>query len=80
MDTGDPCLSASPLFSKICLVLPLPLTPAPGQPQQQHYFVVYHNMNHVNGGLAIKETFNRFAELGFDRPGCDGLEADCVSD
>ena len=53
----------------------------PGQSQQQHYFVVYHNMNHVNGGPAIKETFNRFAELGFDRqPGCDGLEVDCDSD
>lgn len=83
MNTGDPCLSASPTgpFSKNCLVLPLPLTPAPGQSQQHHYFVVYHNMNHVNGGPAIKETFNRFAELGFDRqPGCDGLEVDCVSD
>ena len=83
MDTGDPCLSASPtgFFSKNCLVLPLPLAPAPGQPQQQHYFVVYHNMNHINGGPAIKETFNRFAELGFDRqPGCDGLEIDCDSD
>jgi hypothetical protein len=83
MDTGDPCLSPSPtgFFSKICLVLKLPLPPAPGQPQQQHYFVVYHNMNHINGGPAIKETFNRFAELGFDRqPGCDGLEIDCNSD
>jgi hypothetical protein len=38
-------------------------------------------MNHINGGPAIKETFNRFAELGFDRqPGCDGLEIDCNSD
>jgi len=83
MDTGDPCLSPSPtgFFTKTCLVLPLPLPPAPGQPQQQHYFVVYHNMNHINGGPAIKETFNRFAELNFDRqPGCDGLEIDCASD
>jgi hypothetical protein len=38
-------------------------------------------MNHINGGPAIKETFNRFAELGFFRqPGCDGLEIDCNSD
>jgi hypothetical protein len=35
-------------------------------------------MNHVNGGLAIKNTFDRFAEQNFDRkPGCDGLEAVC---
>ena len=83
MDTGDPCLSPSPagFFNKNCLVLPLPLPAAPGEPRQQHYFVVYHNMNHINGGPALKETFNRFAELGFDRqPGCDGLEIDCVSD
>lgn len=77
MNTGDPCLSPTPtgLFG-LCKVLPLPLTP-----QQLHYLVVYHNMNHVNGGLAIKETFNRFAELNFDRqPGCDGLQIDCASD
>jgi hypothetical protein len=83
MDTGDTCLSPSPtgFFPKICTVLPLPLPAAPGEAQQQHYFVVYHNMNHINGGPAIKETFNRFAELGFDRqPGCDGLELDCNSD
>ena len=56
----------------------LPLPPPSGQPQQLHYFVVYHNMNHVNGGLAIKNTFDRFAEQNFDRkPGCDGLEAIC---
>ena len=35
-----------------CLKLPLP--PAPSQPQQQHYFVVYHNINHINGGPAIR--------------------------
>jgi|GEM_PF-3253351 len=77
MDTGDPCLSASPtgIFT-LCKVLLLPLSP-----QQLHYLVVYHNMNHVNGGLAIKETFNRFAEQNFLRqPGCDGLEIDCASD
>jgi hypothetical protein len=38
-------------------------------------------MNHTNGGLAIKETFNRFAEQNFMRqPGCDGLEIDCATD
>ncbi len=59
----------------------MPLPAQVGQPQQLHYMVVYHNMNHVNGGLAIKETFNRFAELNFDRqPGYDGLQIDCASD
>jgi hypothetical protein len=64
-----------------CSVVPLPLTPPAGQAQQLHYMVVYHNMNHTNGGLAIKETFNRFVELNFTRqPGCDGLETDCATD
>jgi hypothetical protein len=82
MNIGDPCLSPSPtgLFG-LCKVLPLPLPQPAGQPQQLRYMVVYHNMNHINGGLAIKETFNRFAELNFDRqPGCDGLQIDCASD
>ncbi|HWA88796.1 MAG TPA: hypothetical protein VG889_02090 [Rhizomicrobium sp.] len=82
MDTGDPCLSPNPtgVFS-LCKVLMLPLAPPSGQDQQLHYLVVYHNMNHVNGGLAIKETFNRFAEQNFLRqPGCDGLQIDCASD
>ena len=63
MNTGDPCVngSAPPLELGLCKVLLLPLTPPPGQPQQLHYLAVYHNMNHTNGGLAIKETFNRFA-------------------
>ena len=36
MNTADPCLSPSPtgFFTKNCTVLPLPLPPAPGQPQQ----------------------------------------------
>ncbi len=84
MDTNDQCLTPGPApfhFLGLCKVLLLPLTPAAGQPQQLHYFVVYHNMNHTNGGLAFKETFNRFAEQNFDRqPGCDGLEIDCVGD
>lgn len=77
MDTADPCLSPSPLgLFGLCKYLPIPLSPS-----QQHYFVVYHNMNHVNGGLAIKETFNRFTETNFSRqPGCDGLQINCDSD
>jgi len=83
MDTGDPCVSGStvPLELPVCAVVHLPLTPPAGQAQQLHYVVVYHNMNHTNGGLAIKNTFDRFAELNFDRkPGCDGLEIDCATD
>ena len=69
------------MILRACNVLPLPLAPAPGQPHAAYYLVVYHNMNHTNGGLAIKETFNRFAEQNFDRqPGCDGLEVGCGSD
>jgi dienelactone hydrolase len=83
MNTGDPCVSGStvPAELALCSVVPLPLPPPPGQAQQLHYMVVYHNMNHTNGGLAIKETFNRFVELNFARhPGCDGLEIDCATD
>jgi hypothetical protein len=83
MNTGDPCVNGStpPLELGLCKVLLLPLLPPPGQPQQLHYLVVYHNMNHTNGGLAIKETFNRFAEQNFDRqPGCDGLQINCDTD
>jgi len=83
MNTGDPCVNGStpPLELGLCKVLLLPLTPPPGQSQQLHYLVVYHNMNHTNGGLAIKETFNRFAEQNFDRqPGCDGLQINCATD
>lgn len=83
MNTADPCVNGStpPLELGLCKVLLLPLMPPPGQPQQLHYLVVYHNMNHTNGGLAIKETFNRFAEQNFDRqPGCDGLQINCATD
>lgn len=83
MNTGDPCVSGPtpPIGMSLCTVVMLPLAPPPGQPQQLHYLVVFHNMNHTNGGLAIKETFNRFAEQNFMRqPGCDGLEIDCASD
>jgi hypothetical protein len=81
MNTGDPCVADGLPFPFLCKVVMLPLAPAAGQPQQLHYLVVYHNMNHVNGGLAIKETFNRFAEQNFDRqPGCDGLQINCAND
>ena len=82
MDAGDPCVAgaAVPLLMPRCAVLPI-LISATGQPEKLHNLIVYHNMNHTNGGLAIKETFNRFAELYFRRqPGCDGLELDCNSD
>jgi hypothetical protein len=76
-DTGDSCVTGSvPVIMSLCKVVEIPLTP-----QQLHYLVVYHNMNHTNGGLAIKETFNRFAEENFRRqPGCDGLQLNCNSD
>ncbi|MGA9007030.1 MAG: hypothetical protein WB495_09065 [Xanthobacteraceae bacterium] len=71
MDDGDPCLTGSPLtFAPTpCKVILLP------QPLwQQHYLVVYHNMDHFNGGLGIKTQFDRFAEQNFRRkPGCDGI-------
>jgi len=73
---NDSCVSNAPPGP--CPYVDLPLTPPPGQPQQLHYFVVYHNMNHVNGGSAIKNTFDRFAEQNFRRkPGCNGLEPIC---
>jgi hypothetical protein len=76
-DTGDSCVTGGvPVLMSLCKVVKIPLTP-----QQLHYLVVYHNMNHVNGGLAFKETFNRFAEENFRRqPGCDGLQFNCNSD
>ena len=79
MDPNDPCMATLPVG--LCNALQLPLAPAQGEPQQQHYFVVYHNMDHVDGGLAIKNTFDRFVEHNFSRqPGCDGLVPGCASD
>jgi hypothetical protein len=58
--------------------LSLPLPPSAGQPQQLRYLVVYHNMTHFNGGLAIKDTFDGFVEQNFGRkPGCDGVAVVC---
>ena len=82
LGAGDPCLgqngSMGPCLggsnvtsfgSASCKVIALPLSA-----QQQHNLVVYHNMNHVNGELAIKDQFDRFAEQNFRRkPGCDGV-------
>jgi hypothetical protein len=76
MDTGDGCMtfSATALpFNPGCVGLPLPLTPL-----QPHYLVVYDKMDHVNGGLAIKNTFSGFVLTNFGAPpGCNGLEIQC---
>jgi hypothetical protein len=38
------------------------------------YLVVYHNMDHTNGGRAIENTFDNFAYQNFgETPGCDGV-------
>ncbi|MGB6321844.1 MAG: hypothetical protein WBF64_09980, partial [Xanthobacteraceae bacterium] len=48
-DTGDSCVTGSvPVIMSLCKVVQIPLAP-----QQLHYLVVYHNMNHTNGGLAF---------------------------
>ncbi len=58
-----------------------PLALAQGEAQQQHYFVVYHNMDHIDDGLAIKNTFDGFMEKNFDsNPGRGGLAPGCASD
>jgi hypothetical protein len=76
MDTGDGCMtmSAGTLpFSPGCAGLPLPLTPL-----EPHYLVVYDRMDHINGGLAIKNTFSEFVLTNFGAaPGCNGLETKC---
>ena len=78
MDTNDACVANGLAFPTLCAPIPLPLS---GQPQQQHYLVVYHNMNHINGGLAIKATFGSFIEKNFGtQPGCDGLVVNCAND
>ena len=80
MDATDPCVSGSTVPAQLseCNALSLPLPPSAGQPQQLRYLVVYHNMNHFNGGLAIKDTFDGFVEQNFGRrPGCDGVAVVC---
>ena len=60
----------------LCKVVKMPLTP-----QQLHYLVVYHNMNHTNGGLAIQGNLQPLRRGEFRRqPGCDGLQLNCNSD
>ena len=79
MDPNDACMSTIPVG--LCNALPIPVAAAPNEPQQQHYFVVYHNMDHIDGGLAIKNTFDGFVEHNFGyHPGCDGLVPGCASD
>jgi hypothetical protein len=80
MDATDPCVSGSTVPAQLseCSALSLPLPPSAGQPQQLRYLVVYHNMDHFNGGLAIKDTFDGFVEQNFGRkPGCDGVAVVC---
>jgi hypothetical protein len=62
-------------------VLELPLCKTvTGATGQGHYFVVYHNGDHTNWALAIKNTFNQFVESNFKKtPGCNALEDDCES-
>lgn len=77
-DTNDPCVANGLPFPTQCNQITLPLA---SQPQQQHYLVVYHNMNHINGGLAIKATFGGFVQQNFGAPpGCDGLVLNCADD
>jgi dienelactone hydrolase len=79
MDANDPCMATIPVGQ--CNALPLPLAAQPNEPQQQHYLVVYHNMDHIDGGLAIKNTFDGFVKKNFGaNPGCDGLVGNCASD
>ena len=81
MDPSDPCVSGSTVPTQLptcTTVLQLPLPPPANQPQQLHYLVVYHNMNHFNGGLAISGQFDRFVEQNFGKqPGCDGVAVVC---
>jgi hypothetical protein len=81
MDTSNSCTDGAHWYLTPCPVLRLPLTPTAGQPVQQHYLVVYHNMNHINGGLGILATFDYFVEHNFSsQAGCDGLVINCAND
>jgi hypothetical protein len=77
-DMGDPCYTPPYTF---CKAIKLPLAPAPGQPTQQHYLVVWNKVDHTNGGLAIRYTLDSFVLTNFSTPaGCDGLQINCASD
>jgi hypothetical protein len=69
---GDACLGANPTnfgLSGPCTVIPLPLSPS-----QHHYLVVYHNLDHFNGGIGIKNQFDSFVRQNFSfKAGCDGV-------
>ena len=81
MDTSDSCTNGALWFLTQCAAITLPLTPAAGQPVQQHYLVVYHNMNHINGGLGILATFGKWVKTIFaHQAGCDGLVINCAND
>ena len=70
IDTGDPCMTTA--IPGHCKAIALPL---PGQQQQQHYLVVFHNMDHLFGGFAIRNTLDAFVLHNFGTPsGCDGAE------
>ena len=78
MDAGDSCVTGNQqtLRDKTCDALPLPLKPQlPGGEQPLHYLVVYHNMNHTNGGRAIEKTFDNFVKQNFGKTsGCNGID------
>ena len=81
MDTADPCTNGAQWYLMPCAALTLPLTPPAGLPVQQHYFVVFHNMNHINGGLGFLATFGKFVFTNFAHTaGCDGLVVNCAND
>jgi hypothetical protein len=76
MDQTDSCFSSTPDPGP-CAALALPLTPAAGQPVQQHYLVVYHAMDHVFGGAAINATFDQFVQQNYaHQAGCNGVLPD----
>ena len=78
---NDPCTNGAQWFLTACAAIALPLTPAAGQPVQQHYLVVFHNMNHINGGLGILATFNGWVLHYFGaHAGCSGLVVNCATD
>ncbi|HEX4292915.1 MAG TPA: hypothetical protein VHZ29_02160 [Rhizomicrobium sp.] len=80
-NASDPCTNGAQWYLTACAAITLPLTPAPGALVQQHYLVVYHNMNHINGGLGILATFNGWVKHYFGPlPGCSGLVVNCATD
>ena len=65
----NPCVSNVPPSQCPSVWEALSLSPKTG-----HYLVVFHNMDHTNGGFAIMNTFSDFVTTNFGtQPGCDGL-------